>query len=545
MEDLRTLRVLDKFRWMFERLGADYPVMRNILAMKLTMDQRRAPTILGGARNKSDHSHEEENRFMKSLWVYSIFGLLLLPLILMGDHFFFQMTTFFGILMFLIMTSLISDFSAVLLDLRDRNILLAGPVGRKTISLARAVHISVYLFFLTGSLAAAPLLAGLFRHGPAFFLIFAAALIFVDLLIMAATALVYYFILRFFDGEKLRDIINYVQIFLSVSLALGYQLVGRTFELIEMERAIDPAWWHALLPPVWFGSLFELGMNGATSPQLALFAFLAVLGPAGAWVLYVKKMPAFERGIKKLSSGSGPSRVKVPPLNTIASRLLCRDREERAFYRFAVAMMKTERDFRLKVYPSIGLSLVVPLILLLNQIRWESFESLVHSKYYLAIYMAAIVIPTSIMMLKYSGRYKGSWLFGAAPLKTFAPFYSGTLKAFLSRLFFPVYVIAGLIFCSIFGFGVLPDIIGAFLAAIIYTVFCTYLLKGSLPFSESFEASQESEGWKIILYLIPMFVFMGVHYLFTFIPYGSFLYILIMLVATSVSWRHAARRIWV
>ncbi|WP_059172907.1 hypothetical protein [Bacillus sp. FJAT-27445] len=545
MEDFRTLKVLDKFRWMFEKLGADYPVMRNILAMKLTMDQRRVPTILGGARKKKDHSHEEENRFMKSLWVYSVFGLLLLPLILMGEHFFLQMTIFFGILMFIIMTSLISDFSAVLLDLRDRNILLAGPVGKKTISLARAVHVAFYLFFLTGSLAAAPLIAGLFRHGPVFFVLLLAALFFADLLIMAATALVYYFILRFFDGEKLRDIINYVQIFLSVSLALGYQLVGRSFELIEMEKGIHPDWWQALFPPVWFGSLFELVLNRTWMPQLVLFAFLAFAGPVAAWAIYVKKMPAFESGIQKLSSGSGPSRVKVPPLNSWAAGLLCRDKEERAFYRFALAMMKTERDFRLKVYPSIGLSMVVPLILILNHVRWDSFENLVHSKYYLSIYMAAIVIPTSIMMLKYSGRYKASWLLGAAPLKTHAPFYSGTLKAFLSRLFFPVYAIAGGIFCLIFGLKVLPDIIGAFLAAIVYTVFCTYLLKGSLPFSESFEASQESEGWRTIIYLIPMFALMGIHYLFTFIQYGSFLYILIMLVAASVSWRVASRRIWV
>ncbi|RHW43113.1 hypothetical protein D1B31_00070 [Neobacillus notoginsengisoli] len=544
MDDFRTLKLLDKGKWVFEKLGADYPVLRKILAMKLTMDQRRVPTILGGARRKQEDPSKEENRFMKSLWVYSIFGLLLLPLILLGEHYLVQMTIFFAILMFIIMTSLVSDFSAVLLDLRDRHILLAKPVGRKTLSLAKAVHVAIYLFFLTGSLAAIPLIAGLIRHGPVFFLVFLVALFFADLLILAATAMVYYFILRFFDGEKLRDVINYVQILLSVSLALGYQLVGRSFELIQGEKAVSPQWWQALLPPAWFGSLFEAGLNGFWAPELALFALLAIAFPIAAFALYIKLMPSFEGKMQKLSSGSGPSRVKVPELDTTLSRIICPNREERAFYRFAAAMMKTERDFRLKVYPSIGLSVVLPVILILNRLQWDSFESLAASKHYLSIYMAAIVIPTSIIMLKYSGRYKASWLFQTAPLRSNSFLYSGTLKAFLVRLFLPVFALTGIIFCGIFGLKILPDIVGVFLASIFYCVICTFLLKGSLPFSESFEASQESEGWKTIIYLIPIFVLMGIHYLFTLFQYGNYLFVLLMLLAASVSWRIAGRKIW-
>lgn len=545
MDDFRTLKVLDKLEWLFVKFGADYPAMRKILAMKMTMDQRRVPTIMGGMRKKQEDPSKEENRFMKSLWIYSIFGLLLLPLILVGDHYLVQMTVFFAILMFIIMTSIVSDFSSVLLDLRDRHILLAKPVSRKTLSLAKAVHVAIYMFFLTVSLASVPLIAGLFRHGPVFFAIFLLALFFADLLILAATAMVYYFILRFFDGEKLRDIINYVQILLSVSLALGYQLVGRAFQLIEMEGVALPHWWQAILPPVWFGSLFEAGLKGFWAPQLGLFVLLAIAFPLAAFALYIKMMPSFESKMQKLSSGSGPSRVKVPKLDTKLSKVLCPSLEERAIYRFALAMLKTERDFRLKVYPSIGLSVVLPVILVLNRLQWDSYASLAGSKQYLSIYMAAIVIPTSIMMLKFSGRYKASWMFRAAPLKSYTFLYSGTLKAFFIRLLLPVYILTGAIYCALFGLDILPDIIAAFLAAIFYTVFCTFLLKGSLPFSESFEASQESEGWKTIIYLIPMFVLMGVHYLFTLFQYGNYLFVLIMLLAASISWRVAARKIWI
>ncbi|ALC91961.1 hypothetical protein AM500_20815 [Bacillus sp. FJAT-18017] len=541
MQDFRTLKFLDKFSQIFERLGADYTVIRAILSVKLTMDSRRAPVILGNMRKKKD---KEENKFIKSLWMYGLFGLLLAPLVLLGDHFLIQMTFYFGALMFFLMTSLISDFSSVLLDLRDRAILLPKPVSRKTISLARAVHVAIYMFFLTMALAAAPLVAGLTVHGPLFFLLLLISLILVNLLIIAVTALVYYFILRFFDGEKMRDIINYVQILLTVSLALGYQLVARVFEFVNFGETIQPEWWQAFIPPVWFASLFELFLNGKTSPEFYLFAVLAFIGPIAALSVYIHLMPSFENKMQKLASGSGPSRVWVPPLDTKSARLICPDNQERAFYRFALAMMKSERDFRLKVYPSIGLSVMVPLILVLNQLQWSSFESLSESKYYLSIYTAALIIPTSVMMLKFSGRHKASWMFHAVPLKSYAPLFSGTLKAFLVRLYLPVYSLTAVAFCFIFGFDVLPSLIGSFLAAIVYSVFCTVLIKDSLPFSESFEASQENNGLMTILYLIPMFALMGIHWLFTFVPYGVYLYVMIMLVAASVSWRLAAKRLW-
>lgn len=45
MEDFRTLKVLDRFKGMFEKMGVDYSIMRRILQVKLMMDQRRVPTI--------------------------------------------------------------------------------------------------------------------------------------------------------------------------------------------------------------------------------------------------------------------------------------------------------------------------------------------------------------------------------------------------------------------------------------------------------------------------------------------------------------------
>ena len=116
---------------------------------------------------------------------------------------------------FFVMTSMISDFSSVLLDIRDSNILYPKPIDKKTISVAKLIHIIIYLSLLTVALVGPSLIAGLIKNGIFFFLVGLMNVVLIDILIVALTALVYLLILKFFDGQKLKDIINYVQIGLS------------------------------------------------------------------------------------------------------------------------------------------------------------------------------------------------------------------------------------------------------------------------------------------------------------------------------------------
>ena len=60
MDDFKSLRFLDLFKRLFIKFGIDYVVMRKILQVKLTMDQRRVPTMFNGAKKK------EGNNFLKS-----------------------------------------------------------------------------------------------------------------------------------------------------------------------------------------------------------------------------------------------------------------------------------------------------------------------------------------------------------------------------------------------------------------------------------------------------------------------------------------------
>lgn len=204
MKELRILKLLDRFAFIFKMLGADYILMRKILEIKLVMDGRRIPTVLNN--NKEADGSKEKNHFLSSLWVYTLMGAITIPFIIMGDHYIFQMSLVFGIYLFMIMSTLISDFSSVLLDLRDKNVLLSKPVNAKTVSMAKAVHVFIYMSYISVAFAGIPIVVSLVRHGVLFALIFVCEIILADLFIVAVTALIYLLVLKVFDGEKLKDI---------------------------------------------------------------------------------------------------------------------------------------------------------------------------------------------------------------------------------------------------------------------------------------------------------------------------------------------------
>ena len=140
MSDFRVLKILDIFRPLFIRFNVDYPLLRNMLEVKLFIDERRVPILFGDTKEKKG------NFFLKSLWIYALYGLILVYFIF-GEAYMFQMSMIFGIALFILMTSLIADFSPILLDTRDKAITKTKRVDQRTIAVAKSVHILMYLIF--------------------------------------------------------------------------------------------------------------------------------------------------------------------------------------------------------------------------------------------------------------------------------------------------------------------------------------------------------------------------------------------------------------
>lgn len=542
MQDYRTLKGLDRFEKAFTRFGIDYKTMRKILQVKLTMDGRRVPTIFSQNAKKTDK--EKNNQYIKSLWIYVLFSLFLIPFVLMGENYLFQMSLFFGVFSFFIMTSMIADFSSVLLDIRDRNILFPKPVDRKTISTAKLIHVIIYLSYLTIALVSIPLIVGLIKNGFLFFLASIINIILLDLLIVGLTALIYLLILQFFDGEKLKDIINYVQIGLSLMIMVGYQLLVRSFEFIDLAVSLQPQWWQIFIFPMWYGAVMEMIMNADFQLFYVFFTALGVLIPLLSIWIYLKFNHVFEQNLQKLTYHGKAKEKKQSKLGQLWLQIICRSNEEKAFFRFASSMMKNERDFKLKVYPSLGFSIVIPFIFIMNGFDTD-LGHLSTSKSYLTIYFSLIIIPTIMILLKFSGKYKGAWIYRVTPIQQPKPIFSGTIKAFIFKLYLPVYLLLSAAFIALFGVRVLPDLIVVFVNACTYAVLCFMTLKKSIPFSKSFDEYNQNSNTGIIFGLM-LFValFAGLHYVSTLFSYGIYLYMIIAITCLSILWKFAFTITW-
>lgn len=540
MKDFKTLKLLDKVQFIFTKMGIDYEMMRKILHIKLTMDERKVPTLFNQAASKK--KKEQKYGYIKSLWIYTLYSLILIPLIIFGDNFLFQMSITYAMIIFLIMTTMISDFSSVLLDVRDRNILSTKPISTKTVNAAKFMHIFIYLTYLTIALTAIPLIVGLFNKGILFFILTVFELVLINVLIVVLTAMLYIVVLRFFDGEKLKDVINYIQIGLSLVLMIGYQVLIRSFEFVNLDFVVEFHWWSIFLIPMWFAAPYELLLNGDQSLFTILCSILCVVIPLLSLWLYVKSIPAFERNLHKLLNTSKSKKEKKNRLKELLLKIICQTNEERAFYRFASLMMKQEREFKLKVYPSLGFAFVIPFIFMFNTIRSEDVDYSI-SLSYLTIYFSMLIIPSAVLMLGHSAKYKAAWIYKTFPLKDYTDLKKGSLKAFLIKLYMPMFLTLSIVFCYIYGARIIPDLLIIFVASCLYTVICYIGFGKAIPFTTPYDEIADAQGWKSFLLLIPAGILAGFHYfMVSLFTQGTIIYLVMLGVANFILWKLVFKR---
>ena len=533
MTDSLTLRILDRFSWIFRFFKVDYQVLRLVVGFKLMMDQRRVPTIMSGNQQKKD-SHLTP--FVKSLLMYALLGLLMIPFLVLSEGFYFMLTIAFALVMFILTTSMISDFSSVLLDVRDKVVLDTKPIDKRTLSFAKFVHVVVYMTQLAGALLLIPFVVSSLFNGWLFSVVLLVSLLLISIFSIVVTALFYMLILKFFDGEKLRNLINYVQIGLSIMMVFIYQLIGRSFTLIDLSMSFSVEWWHLLLPPFWFSALFEVVLNGADQPLMLLSASLAIFVPLLSLWVYFKSMPAFEQNLAKLMNEPTTKKVKKTSLLNWIGKKITRDQQEHAVFGFARIMLSQEREFKLKVYPSLGISIALPLFLMaMNLIDGFGVNQEID---YLFGYFSLLTIPTTAYMLKYSAKSKGAFVYKVLPVKEEAIYYRATLKAFIVQLFLPIIVLLTLIYLYFIGPIVLLHfsiifLIGCILTPIIYRV----INNGRFPFNESFSFVESANAAIIFIMMFIVGILAVIHYLASTFPLALYIYLPILIVINQITWR--------
>ena len=538
MNEFLTLKILDSFKKIFERFGINYKLLRNILKTKLTLDMRRAPAINTSNKNKQD---EESTSIIKGYLLHLIFGVFLAFFIYFIKDEMIRMMYFSGAFFFMTTMYLISDFSFVLLDTKDKNILMTKPLDSKTVSLSKVLHILIYMFRLNAFIAGPSMIAMVVSNGYMVIPIFLLEILLMDLLIFLITAFIYLLFLRFFDGELLRNIINVIQILLTILVTVGYQIAVRMIDFTSLQdtgyvfRTI-----HYINPILWFGAPFEIVFHGGES-YLYVFTALIITVPVVSFVFYLSLSKKMESLLLKLE-GEGNERPSKHRIEKLVGMIINRNKVSKQSFHFSNAMFRSDRSLKLKIYPALSTGLLLPVLMIFNaKIGGQQLE--VSGYEYLYLYFNLLIFPTIYYLVNYSSAWKGSYIFVSSGFTDMTNVYKGLMRSMAYRFFIPLIILNGVIYTIIFNFRFTADIFVLLLTSIAVMPFIGRLYL-ELPFSKPIdESNQKDTLGKFLLSLGIAAMFAILHFFSHTVKMGSWIYLALLLAAIPITWKFVPRKI--
>lgn len=472
MKNFISLKTLDKIRFLYEKLGVDYDAMRLIVSTKLTIDSRKTSNLLN-----SQQFQESSNQYKIIQIIYAFIGFLMMLFILASENIFVTMTIHFSMFMFLMITIVMSDFSSVILDVKDKGILATKGISIKTLNASKITHVMIYMLNISIALNGFALIASI-KYGLIFSLVFLIEILLIDIFMIIVAGLVYLIILKLFDGEKLKDIITIIQISVTVLFSVGYMFINNMANNANIFNSINLGIISYFLPPFWFASLLEVIATKNITEALSVLSLLALVSPVISILIYIKFAPVFEKNLQKLNNQGSSKNVKKHNLTIELSKIICKYKEERIFFNFISKIIKNDRDFKSTIYTAIGATIAFPLyIIFVKDVEY------MNSYIYLFLYFYATSIPTIIIALKYSRNYKASYIYTTIPIKNKMNVHKAAIKACLANIIIPIYLIQCIIYIYFYNIGMIQHLILIFLINIFITINTFNILDKDMPFS--------------------------------------------------------------
>ena len=540
------LSVFDVFAWAFRWVGVDYAQFRSLLGVKLTLDGRRQFTAFQQRGGKTP-----KNAFAYALLMNVLMGVVMGMVLSLNASPLTKMTFVHGFVMAMVAMSLIADFSSVLLDTTDHQILQPRPIDSRTILAARTAHILTYISLLTFSLSAASFATGTFEYGPLFPILFALTLVASVCLVVGAVNVLYLLAMRLTGGEKLRDIILYVQVGMTILVIGGYQFLPRLMDVGGLGAwNLADHWWACLIPPAWLAAPVELLTGNVTRPLLILSA-LGLVVPLTTLYAAMALAPGFKEALARLDAAprAKPEARSARPgqrLGFIAR--VARQPIERAAFEFLWTLTGRDRQFKRRTYPSIAMVLIFSGVFLLSDPHGlrEAFQNLPHTPRHLfMLYMCCALAPTAFIQMRYSDKFEAAWIYRVLPLATPGLVLRAGLKVVILRLVMPAFVLVALVTFAIWGAKAGPDVALALFATLLTCALQALAIGNRFPFSEPFGVVEGAgRVHRMLIFLLLPLILGGVHYALTFIPYAVLSAIPIAAVGAWLALRIYGRRTW-
>ena len=519
------LKILTLLRPIFTRLGVNFEQLRAIVEVKLKMDNRRTRYNQAAKKQK-----ESNSSFFWTLFIYAILSSFFAIFIFMSDSIVAIYSISFAYTMFMLAMTLITDFSAVILDSNDNAVLLPRPIDDRTLLIARITHILMYLLSMQLALSFATLIATGIKYGIVTAFIFLTIGLLSLILIVFLTNILYLVLMKFTSEEKLRNVINSFQIILTFIFMGGYRLVGQmvSVESIMNNLTIQIRWWHYLLPPIWMGNTMDAVINRHFDTSKIIFIFLTLTVP---FVVVYLVNNVFSGVFNDKIAGMDIATKEENLPNTInregfvekLSKIFTGTPAERGAFEFVWKITARDRKFKLRVYPLLGYMLIYPLFFFSSSKGGlsERIASMRHSESLslMVIYFCFTIFLSIKNQITQSEDFKASWIFNLAPITHPGEVLSGAFRSVLVKFMLPTFLFLGVIISLIWGIHLWDDLVFGGLTIINLNLLNAIGGTNKFPFSTEVTNKGGGTFLRNILFFMVSGVVALVHYFLMQVPY--------------------------
>ena len=503
------LKVVDKCVKPFLSKDLNYGQIREMLRLKLIMDSRRVSPAL--QNNGKKIGKEPKRSMILTCLVYMGLGIFIASMQVMPNMFGAN-TISFAMLIFMLFSVYISEYSAVLLDTTEKSFYGALPIGKNEISTAKNIHIAYYIGTIAAAMMLPSIVVGFISKGILYGFAFTLVSIVIVVVCLHLAGVIYYLLLKIFSGEKLKDILSGFQIFMTIAIILSYQIVPRVVSIAGFSKGqitFSPVYF--LLPSAWFSAILESLFGAGGEWYIYVLAGITVPAVILLEVLYKKKvMPEFEGELDKLTETAKENK-SLSPFSKLMCKLLSKDEQENAFMKLVLIQVSRNRDMKLKLYPQLANVFILPIIMVLPQITGEKgftgfIENLRQGRWGLALlYFTGLTSASIYMIIGQTENPESIMFYQILPIENLSKCIRAGVKVVLFRYLTPIFVALSALLLGVYGFGIIPDVIIAYLSFIFVTGFIIRISAWVLPFS--YESDAASAGNNLLMFFMSLFVF--------------------------------------
>jgi len=541
--DKYLLKLVAIFKTIFTNQGINYARMMTIVQTKLMMDKRRVYMNWKQRQQKKESS----NHLNGVLFFYGLMGVFISFVLFMLPSLVLAMILMHSYILFMMSMTLITDFSTVLLDTTDNQVILPKPISSKTLFMARLIHILIYLLQFTIAIAIIPIGITFFKFGfvAGFVMIFTVLL--TVLMAVFITYLLYLLIIRFSSEKKVKDIVNYFQIFMTILFTVGFQVLPRIVDISEMMAAFELHWYAYFLPPVWMALTIEAFSSlQFDALHVGMIAAAFILPIFTFWLMNKYLAPSFAKKLDAMNVGDEGHKIAKVNINQKRkldisqkiSSIVCSSPVEKSTFHLTWKMTARDKSFKLQFYPGLAYMVVFLFFAVFKGGKdiandWNHLSS--SGSYIWILYIPMMTVSGSIILIAFNENFLASWIYHSMPIYKPGELITGAVKSLFIKFFFPVFLLLTGFCIYVWGLSVLDDICFALINNLMCFLIFANTSEHYLPFSRQPNTQQQSGKFlKVLLQMLVIAVTVGAHYLLVITKLSWLLLALVPLLCAAV-----------